>query len=148
MRRFALFLFAVSILVFAGCSGFKEVTVGNIKKLEVKGFENNKLALQIVIPINNPNPYRVKIKDSGIRVMNGGTELGKVSQMDKFAISGNTSRDYPVNVTLELTGLKNSNVFTLYRVLNNSTDLRISGVIKASYFLYTKAFKFDYPLSL
>lgn len=148
MKRINAFfpLFLLLVIFASSCSSFKEIKIGNLRNLEVKGFENNKLALEVKLPVENPNPYNVKVKDANIRVMNGDSELGRVVQMDNLVISGNSNKEYPVNLTVELTGIKKDDLFSVFKIFSNKAGLRIAGEIKASYLLYNKSIKIDYPL--
>jgi LEA14-like dessication related protein len=148
MKRISIgiLLLAFAAFLFVACAGLKEIRIGNLRNIEVKGFENNKVELEITLPVENPNPYTVKIKDADIRIMNGDTELGRVIQMDKVVITRKSAKDYPVKLTVELTGLKD-NIFSIYKIFGSKKNkMRIMGEIKAGYLLYSKSVKIDYPL--
>jgi LEA14-like dessication related protein len=141
-----LLLLAFAVFLFVACTGLKEIKIGSPRNIEVKGFENNKLSLEIILPVENPNPYKVKVKDADIRIMNGDTELGKVVQMNDMAVAGKSARDYPLQVTVELTGLK-GNIFSIYKIFaGKKNNIRITGKIKAGYLLYRKTVNIDFPL--
>jgi LEA14-like dessication related protein len=141
------FLFLIVLLVITGCSGLKEVKIGKVKDVEFKGINNNVITLAIVVPVENPNPYRIKIKSSDLKVLTGDRELGKVKQMEDILIDGKSSRDYPVQVSVELTDIKSS-IMSVYKLFNSKIDLRLTGKVKVRYLFYSKTFKMeDYQLA-
>lgn len=133
------------LLTGAACSGFEELKVETIRSIEIKGFEGNKLSITIVLPVENPNAYKVKVKKANILVMKDNVELGRVVQMSNLVIQGKTRKDYPLDLTIELTGFR-GDLFSMYNLFRNRSNLRMQGDLTAGYLLYSKKVKIDYPL--
>jgi LEA14-like dessication related protein len=136
------------LLISVSCSDIKEIRVGEARKIDVISLNNNILTLDILLPIENPNSFRLKVKDGDLKVMLGKNTLGKVKQMNALIIPGKSTKEYTLRVTIEITDLKGS-LLSAFSLLSGKTpELSLTGTIKARSLFYNKTFKVEnYPLS-
>jgi len=133
-------VFVIAIFFLIGCSSIEELKIGNIRNVEFKGMNNNILSLAITVPIENPNSFRIKLKDAELTVTTGETLLGKIKQAEDIIINGRSSNDYKLQVNVELAG-QNTNMLSLYSLINSKPDIRLSGFIKVRSGLYRKKYR-------
>lgn len=143
---YKLIIWAGSIFFLLSCSPIQELKIGNIHNVEFKGLTNNNLSLIVTVPIENPNSLKIKLKDAEFTVSNGNMVLGKINQTEPLVIAGKSSNDYPIRVNIELTGV-NTNLLSLYSLINSKPQLSVTGSVKVRSGLYRKKFKLDnYPI--
>jgi LEA14-like dessication related protein len=134
--------------VLTSCFQLQELQIGEIKNIQMKGLNNNLITLQITVPIQNPNPYRLKIKSGDLKVMVNNTEVGKIKQMENLVISGKSSKDYTVRVVVEITNIVGGLASAYKLVQGSNADIRLSGKVKVQSFLYFKTIDVeDYKLT-
>ena len=134
--------------VLTSCFQLQELQIGEIKNIQMKGLNNNLITLQITVPIQNPNPYRLKIKSGDLKVMVNNTEVGKIKQMENLVISGKSSKDYNVRVVVEITNIAGGLASAYKLVQGSNADIRLSGKVKVQSFLYFKTIDVeDYKLT-
>ena len=139
-------LLVVSFFLLVGCSAYKELKIGNIRSFELKGMKNNVLDVEITIPVENPNVFKVKLNDADFKVTTGKTLIGTMKQVDDVVIASKSTKDYPLHVKVELTGFRN-NLMSIYSLLQDKPDLRLTGTIKVRSLLYRKKIEIkDYQL--
>ena len=124
--------------VLTSCFSLQELKIGEIKNIQMKGLNNNLITLQITLPIENPNPYRLKIKSSDLKVVVNKNEVGKIKQMENLIIPGKSSKDYDVRVVVEITNIAGGLMSAYKLVQGSNADIRLSGKIKVQSFLYFK----------
>ena len=141
------FVLLTAFIILSGCYTIKEVKIGNVSKVELKGMNNNVVSFDLTLPIENPNNLRVKVKVEDLKVMLGNKELGTVKQMDKIVIARNSKQEYTIRIAVEITdpqGGMNS-AFSFFS--GRQPDIRLTGKVKASAFFYRKTFELnDYKL--
>ena len=145
-KLFFAIVLVVGFFLFPGCNGIKELKVGNIRGFNLTGIHDNQLDIEITLPVENPNAFKVKLKDADLSVSSGETLLGTIKQMDDLEIPGRSSKEYPIHVKVELANFKD-NLFTIYGLVRDKSALRMSGTIKVRAFPYRGVIKImDYQL--
>ena len=139
-------ILALVLAATSGCSKIERLKVGSVRNVSFKGMENNAINLEVTVPIENPNSFKLKIKNADMKLTSNGTEIGRIKQINDLVIAGKSSKEYPVNVTVELTNL-NGGLLSAMRFFNSKTDLRMNGTVKVRSFIYAKTVKVeDYKL--
>ena len=134
------FTLVVCTLLYTSCVTIQEVKIGNVRNVEVKGLNNNVITIDLMLPVENPNNYRLKVTDANLKVTSGNKEFGKVKQMSDLTISKKSSKTYPVRVGIELTNVNDGLLSSLWMISMKSLDLRLSGSIKVKSLFYRKTF--------
>lgn len=139
-------ILAIVLAATSGCSKIERLKVGSVRNVSFKGMANNTINLEVTVPIENPNSFRLKIKNADMKVTSNGTEIGRIKQMDDLVIAGKSTKEYPVNVSIELTNL-GGGLLSAMRLFNSKTDLRMNGTVKVRSFIYARTVKVeDYKL--
>lgn len=132
------FLSLFSVVILSACS-FKSVELKEISNIEIQNIQNNVVTVKISAILENPNP-RLVVKESDMKFYLNNTELGNAILSDKVILEGKSSKKYTAKVRLEFTNLKNG-IFSALSLLNGKKqNLKISGNIKVSSFMYQKNF--------
>lgn len=148
MKNKTLLVFVLLAVMFLmpACNGIQELKVGNIRGFNLLGIQDNQLDIEITVPVENPNAFKVKLKDADLAVTSGETLLGTIRQMDDVVIPGKSAKDYPIHVKVDLTSFKD-NLFAIYGLVRSKNGLRLSGTIKVRAFPYRGMVKIkDYQL--
>ena len=139
---------AVSLLItIVSCSNIKEIKIGDIRDVNIINLNNNILTLKVVVPVENPNSFNVKIKGADLRVIMGDKEIGKVKQIDDLMIYGKSTKEYPVMIMIELTDV-NSIMASAYQIFSGEMhDVRLSGTVVVKSFMYRRTIRVEnFPL--
>jgi LEA14-like dessication related protein len=141
-KRLFYFVLVLITTIAVSCASFQEIKINNISNVTLKGINNNVVTFDITASIENPNPYRIKVKPLELKVMLGDQmELGKVKPLDRLVIDKKSTKNYTISVPIEV-----SNILSLGSAFNmfsgKTPDIRLTGKVKASNCLYGKTFEF------
>jgi len=140
-KRLIIILLSLPLL-FTGCS-FEDVKILNIKDVTYQDFKGSTLRLSIMVTVNNPNYFSLKIKDANMDLRLNDRMIGSVTQIEQITLAGRTQKDYKLLVSIEMKDML-SNMLSLFRVLmNESNNLNLSGTVHVKSFLYSKTFQVD-----
>ena len=56
------------IILFSSCNVYKSVNIGGVDDVDFKGMVDNKINLELKVPITNPNGYKNKITSMDLDV--------------------------------------------------------------------------------
>jgi len=141
-------VFTFFFLFMTSCAGIRELQIGEVKNIQMKGMNNNEITLQMTVAIQNPNAFRLKVKNSDIKVSVSGNEIGRIKQMDNLVISANSMKEYDIRVVVEITNFL-AGLSSISKIMKgNDADIRLSGKLKVQSFLYFKTIDIeDYKLT-
>ena len=135
------YLVAVLLIVscsLTGCLKFENIELVSIKNVTYKEFKNNVLKIDVEAVINNPNRFKVKIKEANLDLMFNDQVLGSVTQLEQIELAGGVQNNYTLQIAVEMKDLQ-SNLVALFRLLmNESKKLNLSGTLHVKSFLFTK----------
>ncbi len=147
-RNTSFFVIILIVISLTSCGKMEELQIGDITNIQLKGFSNNLVTLQVTVPVKNPNPYRLTIKGGDINVSAFNTELGKVKQMDNLTLAAKSAKDYTINIVVEITNMAGGLSSAYKLAQGDNANIRLSGKIKVQYFLYSKTIEIeDYKIS-
>jgi len=132
-RIFSLQLVLI-ILSLSSCSVYKSIDVGDITDVKFRGMTDNKILLDLKIPITNPNNFNLKIKSLDLDIsVNGNDSLIIIPK--KF----NGVKNFPV--VIEVDNILSS-AMSFYKLKNaRQVDIGLDGKIIAKSFLHKKTVK-------
>jgi LEA14-like dessication related protein len=137
-------LFLISTI---SCTKIEEIKMGDVREVTFSGMNGNVITLKLLVPIDNPNSFNLRIKAADLKVLMGDKEIGKVKQIDDLLILSKSTQEYPVTVSIELTDVKEVMSSAIKMMSGGIHDLHLSGTVLVSSFLYSKKIKIeDYPL--
>ncbi|MBI9055573.1 MAG: LEA type 2 family protein [Bacteroidales bacterium] len=133
----ALIILSLSLLLSA-CSVYKSVDIGGVDKVDFKGMVDNKISLQLKVPIKNPNAYKLKITDMDLDVTINGKYLGKMKTSSDIIIPKKSDevQIFPVDVHVK-NMLGTMSMFYKLRKMKN-VEMQIVGTMKVKALMRSK----------
>ncbi|MFZ1688560.1 MAG: hypothetical protein WAU70_14115, partial [Flavobacteriales bacterium] len=64
-------------LLLTGCTNFRDVTFHGVRNVELRQLDGSLIALTIDAEVENPNGYRIKLKDPDVDLWYNGQLIGK-----------------------------------------------------------------------
>lgn len=149
IRAKILFVFIISVIIFSSCGG-DPVEMGNPKKTNFKGFENNIAVIQTYIPIKNNRPHKITIKNIELNVHADNSYLGTISVNNPIVLKPKSDSLYIINMDIEI---KNSmlGVKLYYKYMQGkNVNTKIDGFARIKMLGVSKKIrvKYDMPVNL
>ena len=147
MKKIVL-IFIASIFIFTSCK-FKEVVIGDVQNIAISEMTDEYVAVDLFMPIKNPNNFAFKISKVNLDISLNGIDLGKAYKMTKVKVPANSSDTYKFTVKIKLKNVANSSMAFLGAMLSNKAKLKLKGYVKANAFLVgSKKFDVDMDKSV
>ena len=128
-------------ILLTSCNAYKSINITGVEGVEFKGMMNNKISLELKVPIENPNWYKIKIKSMDFDVTVNGSFLGTMKNSQQIVIpsKSDTLQVFPVDIYVK-------NLFGAMSTLNTirrskSVDMQIEGSMKVRALLSGKTVK-------
>ncbi|MGQ9846925.1 MAG: LEA type 2 family protein [Bacteroidales bacterium] len=138
-------------LFFLGVFVIQILTSCKINEVEVKRFESvkfnnigeNKVNLELMIPVVNPNKFGFTIADIRLDLAINGKEIGSVKKTTKLRIPAKSNQTYPVGIELNIDKAVGNISSLSASLLKNRIGIKAKGYIKARKFIFTKKIPVD-----
>jgi LEA14-like dessication related protein len=117
----SLFFLLLTSLFFISCGKFEDITLGDLQNVEVAGFEDNYLKLNVEVPIENPTLHRINIKAIDVRVFINQQYIGKLIVDEQVLIKSKSSKVYQLPVKIRLANILN----TAFLMMNLSNGKQV-----------------------
>ena len=141
-KYFAIVLLFLPMLL-SSCVKYESVEIISVKDVTYREFKDNVLRLDITATINNPNMFKVKVKDAAMVLKFKDDEIGSVTQVEQIEIDSRAQKDYKIQAAVKMKDLT-SGLLAGYRLLmNESKHLNLSGTMHVKSFLYSKTLQID-----
>ena len=144
MKSFKIIIQITFLVVFlSSCSAYKSINVTSVNDVQFKGMIDNKISLELKVPIENPNWYKIKIKSMDMDVSINGSYLGKMKNDNEIVIpaKSDTVQVFPVDIYVK--NLLDS-MSTLYKLRKaKSVDMQIGGTMKVKALLSGKTIEIN-----
>jgi LEA14-like dessication related protein len=127
-------LIIISIFIFTSCK-FKDVTVGDVQNIAISEMTDEYVAVDLFIPINNPNNFAFKISKINLDIALNGIDLGKAYKMTKVKVPANSNNTHKFTIKIKLNNVANSSMAFLGAMFSNQAKLKLNGYIKAKAFV-------------
>jgi LEA14-like dessication related protein len=135
--RNVLIIFLASFLL-TGCFTEKNIKVGNVEGIKVNKFKNNKLSVDILLPIENPNFFRFKISEINLKVSLKGKELGEITNVDNLIIPSRSNLTHTFSIDLEFSNVLLGTVAFINSLSGNKIKVELDGYIEVKSFLFKR----------
>lgn len=131
----------IVVFILSGCSIYKSVDIGNVDNVDFKGLVDNKVNLNLKVPISNPNGYKIKIKSMDLDLKINGNYIGKMTIANDIVIPPKSDEvhEFPVIIVV-----RNplASMATMYKMRNSkSFDMEMDGDIKVKALIKSKIIK-------
>ena len=136
-------LLLVTILL-TSCANFRDVTFHGVRNVELRKMNGNDIALTIEAEVENPNNYRIKLKDPDVDLWYNGQLVGKAVLDSTVTLDKRSTRIYPVYISADTQGKLGPILLGgLGSLLSGQAELRASGTVKGQVGIISKRFPFD-----
>ncbi|MCK5171528.1 MAG: LEA type 2 family protein [Bacteroidales bacterium] len=128
-------------VVLSSCNAYKSVSIGDIDNVNFKGMVDNKISLELQVPVTNPNGYKIKIKSMDLDVTVNGSYLGKLKNTSEIVIPAKSDeiQNFPVEIYVKNALASMASMYKLRK--SKSVEMQIEGTIKVKALLNSKTIK-------
>ena len=128
MKPFWVLLFIM--FLFTSCEVYKDINVEAFENLKVSKMEGREIDLELILRVENPNFYAVKLKDIAVSLFVNNKTIGnlKLNKNCKIKRKATDIYSFRVHIALEEGVLLNLIQYALQR----KVDIQIKGKIKGS----------------
>lgn len=124
--------------LLTGCGIYKPVQVGEVSEIKLKQLSLSSISFLIKVPIENPNGYKLQIKESDLDISINGIELSNVSSPNEVIIGRKFKGELEFPIDVKLKGLGSGTMAVISIFKQRDADLEITGYIKVKAFLLSK----------
>jgi LEA14-like dessication related protein len=121
------------IALLASCGQPKDLNFGLPHDIKVTSMNTGGITIEGILPIENPNGYRIKAQNADVGILAGNKEVARIKQNLPVTLPGNSKGEYTINATISLGS--GSNILSVMGIFNSNTDLNIDGKATVSAFL-------------
>ncbi|MEA3317308.1 MAG: LEA type 2 family protein [Bacteroidota bacterium] len=125
------------------CAMYRSVDVGDISDVDFNGLKNNKISVDISIPIENNNFYPIKIKSVDLELYLDNNYFGKISNSKKIKISANSNKTYSLPVDIEIENVFSGAMKMLQLSNSKNLNIKIKGDVKARGLIFVREMKIN-----
>ena len=128
-------------IVLSSCNAYKSVNIGYIENVNFKGMVDNRISLELQVPITNPNRYKIKIKSMDLDVTVNGNYLGKMKNSSEIVIPAKSDEvhNFLVDIYVKNALASMASMYKLRKA--KSIEMQIEGTIKVKALLNSKTIK-------
>lgn len=142
ISRFLPFTLGI-LLIFSSCGGFSDIVVGEVQEVNIRGFEDNALLVDVRLPVENPTLHRITILDIDSKVYLGNQYLGRVTSVERIVLKANSKDIYDLSLRIRLANVFGT-AFTLMKLKSGQKALiRVEGTITARTMVLKKKIPFE-----
>lgn len=132
-------LFLIFSILLSACSDFQEIEVGSPSAIIVKSIQDNKINVDLSIPIVNPNDLQFKITKINLEVVVNENYLGKITNAKNVLIQGNSDENHIFNLDLEVKSIVKGLMSMVNVFGSGKVEIESKGYIKARSGLISKS---------
>ncbi|HBS89090.1 MAG: hypothetical protein A2W91_06490 [Bacteroidetes bacterium GWF2_38_335] len=129
--------------LFTGCITLKEVNVGKIEGVKIVDISKESVKVELMMPVENKNNFKIKIKDVDLEVAVNKVNMGKVTKIKKVVIPRNSNETHSFLIEAKLDNVLMGGVSLAGSMFKNKANIKVSGHIKAKAFFVSKKIKID-----
>ncbi len=138
------FLSLMALVLLPGCLSYREVALRGVEDVQVERLDRQGIALQVLATIENPNGYRIQVKDPDVDIYLDGTFIGKATLDSTITLDKKSTRTYRVPLHADLaTGGAPALFLILGAALKGEVLLGAKGSVVGKAFLVRKRFPFE-----
>jgi len=133
------FLFLFCICLCSSCISYKPVMITGISDFKSANISGEKVELSFNFEIDNPNRFRMVLKEYDMAVSVNDKSLGKTDAGEKIVIKGKTKASYPFKLSADYKDFMAATVSGLGALLNKEpVTFKVKGAIKGRIWWFKK----------
>lgn len=117
------FVFIIFISVLGSCNSYTNLEIGNIKGMQIENISSSKIKFKILIPIKNPNNFRIKITDYDLLLEINNKKFGNIKSTEKIIIPAKSDKIHELPGEIEFKGLFSSASLIIINILKSKQIL-------------------------
>lgn len=130
--------FLVFVFFFSSCTHFSDIKIGDVKNVEVRGFEDNSFVIAVKLDVDNPTMHNLKITDINTKVFINNQYIGKILSDEPIVFSKKTSAEYSIVLKVRLSNILGT-AFTMMQLsAGNKVNVRLEGELTVHSFILKK----------
>lgn len=130
---FKLVLAIILVSLMTACK-IQEIEVGNMEGLRIGEIQKDRVSLEFMIPIKNPNNFKFKISKVDLDIALNNAELGKVKKIKKIVVKANSNDVHQFYVEIEYKKLLSGTVALVGGLFKKKADIKLNGYVKVKAF--------------
>jgi len=130
-------------VIVSSCNMYKPVKVGTIAGIKMNEFSGKELSFKVLIPIENPNSYDLKIVKYDFDVSMNDINLGKVQNEETIIIPANSNEIQELPAKVKLTNLFSGAVALFSVFSNDKIKVKAKGTMEVKAFMISKTVDID-----
>jgi LEA14-like dessication related protein len=126
--KYSIFLFL--LLSLTSCFKFEEVEFKGVEEFKMPKINDKQVVLNLVVKVENPNNYKIKIKSSDMEVFVEEKMIGTLHLVEKIVIRKKKEDNYMIQASVDL---EKGALFSMAKyALKKEINIRIKGKVKGS----------------
>ena len=142
MRSFLTGLLLLGTLLLTSCLSYKDVVMHDIVDVELKKLDARGVSLTALVKLENPNGYRIHVKDPDVDLYLNGTYVGKGYLDTNLVLPKRSNIVHRVPLHAEFKGV-NLLMVMLGSALSKETTIGAKGTVMGQAVLLRKRFPFE-----
>ena len=138
MKHLNIYLLFVVYFLVLSCGRFSDITIGDISGVNVKGFEENALIVELNVPIDNPTMHKIRISKFDAKIYMNNQYLGKVSNKSPLVLNARTNHVYNILLEIRLANIFGTAMNIMSIGKGQKVKFRIDGTLSARTLLLFK----------
>lgn len=130
IRIIVLILFASILVGGSGCSGYKNLVVGEVQEVRFSTFEKGNLGLELDIPVENPSGMNFKISEVNILVLLNDLQVGTITSSEEILIEKHSEKVYTFPLDVNISGLSGGAKLLLSVLGKGNASIETNGYLK------------------
>lgn len=118
------------LLFLGACSEFNEITIGSPSAIKVNGLNDNKLNIDLYLPIHNPNNLKFRITKIDMNIVLNDNYLGKITNADHVSIPASSDEKLRFNLDLEIKSVVKGLISIVNIVSQGRVEVKSDGYIR------------------
>ena len=142
MRKMLIVFLLISIVI-PSCVSVKTIEIGSIEGIKINSFKRDKINIDVLLPINNPNIFKFKVKEVDLKVFIRDKKVGLIKNTKNIIINRNTKETYSFNFDIELSNILFGTIAFINSLSGNKIKLKLTGTITVQSFFIKREIIID-----
>ena len=146
MNRKTLLIFAVLSSLFVSCSIDKEIQIGALNNIILKGMADNTIKCSADIQITNNSAFSYKLETNELHVFAADDDFGIVKLTNEIKIPKHTNKNYTIDFEVAINNSEVGIISAVNSLMGKKTKYSLRGEIKARSCIFHKTIKVNETL--
>ncbi len=133
-------LIVMIFFLMQSCISYKPVDLKAIESVNFNGVSGGTASVNVVVRINNPNNYKIKIKKYDLHTFLNEKDMGAVNISDKIVFPKKSEQSYSLNISADISQLIGSLPGLLF---TNTVLVGLKGELTVGAKIFSKKYPID-----